>query len=51
VIRYLARRTYVMREGEFVEAGETEQVFGNPRHAYTRTLIASIPGRQKHGPS
>ncbi|MFZ4748422.1 MAG: ABC transporter ATP-binding protein [Sphingomonas sp.] len=50
VIRYLARRVYVMREGEFVEGGETEQVFGNPRHEYTRTLIASIPGRKKHGP-
>lgn len=49
VIRYLARRVYVMREGEFVEGGDTEQVFGNPQHAYTQALIASIPGRTKHG--
>ncbi|MCZ8108850.1 MAG: ABC transporter ATP-binding protein [Burkholderiales bacterium] len=49
VIRYLARRVYVMREGEFVEGGETEQIFRNPRHEYTRTLIASIPGRKQHG--
>jgi len=48
VIRYLARRVYVMCEGEFVEAGETAQIFGRPRHAYTRTLIASIPGRAHH---
>lgn len=50
VIRYLARRVYVMREGEFVEGGETQQIFDNPRHEYTRTLIASIPGRTKHAP-
>jgi ABC-type glutathione transport system ATPase component len=49
VIRYLAKRVYVMREGEVVETGDTEQVFGNPRHEYTQTLIASIPGRGRGG--
>jgi len=45
VIRYLTRRVHVMREGEFVESGATVDVFDHPRHAYTRQLIASIPGR------
>ena len=47
VIRYLAKRVYVMREGEFVESGDTRQIFSDPRHEYTRSLIASIPGRAK----
>jgi peptide/nickel transport system ATP-binding protein len=47
VIRYLARRVYVMREGAFVETGQTERIFNDPQHEYTRTLIASIPGRRK----
>jgi ABC-type glutathione transport system ATPase component len=46
VIRYLATRVYVMREGEFVETGATPDVFERPRHPYTQSLIASIPGRR-----
>lgn len=49
VIRYLSRRVHVMRDGEVVEEGETERIFGAPAHDYTRTLIASIPGREAAG--
>jgi ABC-type glutathione transport system ATPase component len=49
VIRYLSRRVHVMRDGEVVEEGETERIFGAPSHDYTRTLIASIPGREAAG--
>lgn len=35
----------VMKSGEVVEAGLIAEVFGNPQHAYTRALLASIPGR------
>ena len=51
VIRYLAKRVYVMRDGEFVESGDTLAVFDRPQHAYTRSLIASIPGRKSHQPA
>jgi ABC-type glutathione transport system ATPase component len=44
VIRYLAKRVYVMRDGEFVETGATLDVFTRPQHPYTQALIASIPG-------
>jgi len=46
VIRYLAKRVYVMCEGVFVESGTTLDVFDRPQHAYTKALIASIPGRK-----
>ena len=36
----------VMKNGEVVEAGPIGEVFGNPRHAYTKALLASIPGRE-----
>lgn len=35
----------VMRHGEVVEYGRTDAVFSDPQHAYTRALLASVPGR------
>jgi ABC-type oligopeptide transport system ATPase subunit len=43
IVRYLSTRIAVMRGGEIVELGETEQVTGNPAHAYTKTLLAATP--------
>jgi len=39
VIRAISHRVMVMREGQLVEAGETEQLFDAPQHAYTKTLL------------
>ncbi|PZU24543.1 MAG: microcin ABC transporter ATP-binding protein [Shinella sp.] len=41
VIRQICDRTIVMKHGEIVEQGETEQIFLHPRENYTRTLIES----------
>jgi len=33
----------ILHRGAVVEMGATEKVFGDPRHAYTRMLLASVP--------
>ncbi len=43
VVRYLTDRTAVMYQGSIVEYGETEEVFNNPQHDYTRALLSAIP--------
>ena len=46
VVRQVADRVAVMYLGRIVEIGETDVVWGNPRHPYTEALIAAIPQRR-----
>jgi peptide/nickel transport system ATP-binding protein len=43
VVRYFATRVAVMYLGRIVESGPTERIFAEPRHPYTKALLASIP--------
>jgi ABC-type glutathione transport system ATPase component len=43
VIHYLCDRVLVMYLGELVEQGPTAEVFGAPKHPYTRGLLSAIP--------
>jgi peptide/nickel transport system ATP-binding protein len=43
VVADLADRIAVMRRGLIVETGTAEQVFRNPRHEYTQSLLAAVP--------
>jgi peptide/nickel transport system ATP-binding protein len=43
VARLMGDRVGVMRGGELVEIGTTDQVLTDPQHEYTRTLLAAVP--------
>ncbi|MFY2861926.1 dipeptide ABC transporter ATP-binding protein [Mycobacterium sp. THU-M104] len=43
VIRQIADEVLVMRAGRAVECAPTDELFGRPRHEYTRQLLEAIP--------
>ena len=43
VVKAITDRVLVMKAGEIVEAGTTQQVFDAPQHPYTRTLLKAAP--------
>lgn len=42
-VRYISDRMAVMLAGQIVELGPAEQLFENPQHDYTRTLLGAVP--------
>lgn len=46
VISHLSDRVAVMYLGQIVEYGPTAEVFRNPRHPYTMSLLSAIPGER-----
>ncbi|KPQ10458.1 MAG: ABC-type microcin C transport system ATPase component YejF [Rhodobacteraceae bacterium HLUCCA09] len=43
IVRKIADRVCVMKDGEIVETGETDRLFGAPEHPYTQKLLAAEP--------
>ena len=43
VVAEVADRICVMFQGEIVEQGSVYEIFENPTHAYTRSLLAAVP--------
>jgi len=43
VVRHISNRVAVMYLGQLVELAETEELFKNPGHPYTRSLLNAIP--------
>lgn len=48
-VRYLSQRVAVMYMGQVVEYGPTEDVFSNPMHPYTKSLLDSAPTLEETG--
>jgi peptide/nickel transport system ATP-binding protein len=45
VAAHLCEEIAVMKDGVIVERGATVDIFAEPRHEYTKALLASVPGR------
>ncbi|MFT9456545.1 MAG: ATP-binding cassette domain-containing protein [Liquorilactobacillus hordei] len=43
VVRYISDRIAVIRAGRILELAETEELFNNPIHPYTKSLLSAIP--------
>ena len=43
IVRRIADRVCVMKKGEIVESGPTQEIFSNPRHPYTQKLLSAEP--------
>ena len=44
VVRNVSDRVMVMNGGRVVEIGAADNIFENPAHEYTRTLLSAVPG-------
>jgi peptide/nickel transport system ATP-binding protein len=47
VVRRIAHRVGVLRDGKLLELAPTEQLFADPQHEYTRELLAAIAGQKE----
>ena len=43
MVRYLCHRVAVLYRGRIVEIADADELFDNPLHPYTRTLLSAIP--------
>jgi len=43
VVRHLCDRVAIMYRGQIVEEGTAAEIYDNPRHDYTRRLLAAVP--------
>jgi oligopeptide/dipeptide ABC transporter ATP-binding protein len=55
VVRHVCEKTMVMYLGRIIESSPTDELFTDPRHPYTRALLAAvprlIPGRRSSAPA
>lgn len=46
VVRHVAEEVLVMYHGKCVEYADSEEIFENPKEAYTKKLLSSVPGKK-----
>jgi peptide/nickel transport system ATP-binding protein/oligopeptide transport system ATP-binding protein len=47
VVRHIADDVAVMHKGKVIEQGSVENIYEHAQHAYTRNLLAAIPGSKR----
>lgn len=47
VVKRVCKKVAVMYNGEIVEYGDTEQIFSDPQHEYTKGLVSAVSARRK----
>ena len=47
MIEAICDRVLIMKKGEIVEEGKTQELFSNPKNPYTKRLLESRPGLQE----
>ncbi len=47
IVRFISDRLLVMKQGKIVEEGWAHDIYENPQHSYTKSLLSAIPGQQK----
>ncbi|MBQ2350492.1 MAG: ATP-binding cassette domain-containing protein [Cytophagales bacterium] len=48
VVRYVCDRIFVMYSGKIVEKADTEDIFSNPQHPYTKQLLSAARGEKNN---
>ena len=43
MVKYISDRIGVLHKGCLVETGTTKEIFSNPKHPYTRSLLSAVP--------
>jgi peptide/nickel transport system ATP-binding protein len=43
VVKYISDQVMVMHHGSVVEMGDSDELYRDPKHPYTRQLLAAIP--------
>ena len=48
MVKHISDRVAVMYAGKIVELAESEELYNNPQHPYTKSLLAAIPIPDPH---
>ena len=47
VVKFMSDRLIVMKSGKIVESGDSDRIYSDPQHEYTKMLLGAIPGQKQ----